>query len=88
MKYDNFVDKRINQKIFTIVEVSESDTDDPTEFRIFWLVPNQSYTVEVDLNQDDTIDCDEFVEDIDMPEGAVFELNEGDPIETGNGICS
>ena len=77
-----------NQEVFTIVEVSESDTDDPTDFRIFWLVPNQSYTVKVDLNQDDTIDCDEFVEDIDMPEGAVFELNEGDPIETDNGICS
>lgn len=77
-----------NQEVFTIVEVSESDTDDPTDFRIFWLVPNQSYTVEVDLNQDDTIDCDEFVEDIDLPEGAVFELNDGDPIETGNGICS
>ena len=76
-----------NQEVFTIVEVSKSDTNDPTEFSIFWLIPNQSYTVEIDLNQDDTIDCDEFVEDIDLPEGAVFELNTGDPIETGNGIC-
>jgi hypothetical protein len=77
-----------NQEEYTIVEVSESDTEDPTEFSIFWLVPNQSYTVKIDLNQqDDTIDCDEFVEDIDLPEGAVFELNGGNPIETGNGIC-
>jgi hypothetical protein len=76
-----------NQEVFTIVEVSESDTDDPTEFSIFWLVPNQSYTVEIDLNQDDIINCNEFVEDVDLPEGAVFELNDGDPIETGSGIC-
>ncbi len=77
-----------NQEVFTIVEVSKSYTEDPTEFSIFWLVPNQSYTVEIDLNQDDTIDCDEFVEDIDMPEGEVFELNGGDSIEAGKGICS
>lgn len=77
-----------NQEEYTIVEVSESDTDDPTEVSIFWLVPNESYTVEIDLDQDDEIDCDEFVEDIDLPEGAVFELNDGNPIETGSGICS
>jgi hypothetical protein len=46
------------------------------------------YTVEIDLNQDGTIDCDAFVEDIDLPEGAVFELNQGNPVETGNGICN
>jgi hypothetical protein len=77
-----------NHEIFTIVEVSKSDTNDPTEFSIFWLVPNQSYTVEIDLNQDDTSECEEFVEEIDLPEGAVFELNGGDPIENGKGICS
>lgn len=35
----------------------------------------QSYTVQIDRNQDDTIDCNEFVEDVDLPEGVVFELN-------------
>jgi hypothetical protein len=77
-----------NQEEYTIVEVSESDTDDPTEFSIFWLVPHESYTVEIDLDQNDEIDCDEFVEDIDLSDGAVFELNDGNPIETGSGICS
>jgi len=77
-----------NQEVFTIVEVSKSDTNDPTEFSIFWLIPNQSYTVEIDLNQDDTSECEEFVEEIDLPKGAVFELNGGDPIEAGKGICS
>jgi len=77
-----------NQEEYTIVEVSKSATDDPTEFSIFWIVPDQSYTVKIDLDQNDSIDCDQFVEDVDLPEGAVFELNEGNPIETGIGICS
>lgn len=69
-----------NQEEYTIVEVSESDTEDPTEFTIFWLVPYESYTVEIDLDQNDTTDYDEFVQDIDLPKGAEFELNDGDPI--------
>lgn len=77
-----------NQEEYTKVEVTKSATPDPTEFSIFWIVPNQSYTVEIDLDQDDLIDCDEFVEDIDLPEGALFELNDGNAIGTGNGICS
>ena len=73
---------------FTRVEVSQSDAEDPTEFSIFWIVPGQSYTLQVDLDQDDVADCDEFVEDVDLPEGAVFELNQGNSIEIGSGICS
>jgi len=73
---------------FTRVEVSKSDDLDPTEFSIYWMVPNKSYTVQIDLDQDDIIDCDEFVEIVDLPEGAVFELNEENPIVTGIGICS
>ena len=73
---------------FTRVEVSQSDAEDPTEFSIFWIVPGQSYTLQVDLDQDDVADCDEFVEDVDLPEGAVFELNQGNYIEIGSGICS
>jgi hypothetical protein len=70
----------VNQEEYTIIEVSKSDTEDPTEFSIFWLVPNESYTVEIDLDQDNTAYYDEFVEDIDLPEGAVFKLNIGNPI--------
>jgi len=43
--------------------------------------------VEIDLDQDEIIDCDEFVEGDDLPDGGVFELNEGYPIVTGEGIC-
>jgi len=69
-----------NQEEYTIVEVSKSDTEDPTEFSIFWIVPNESYTVEIDLDQNETTDYDEFVQDIDLPEGAEFELNNGNSI--------
>jgi hypothetical protein len=70
----------INQEKYTIVEVSKSDTEDPTEFSIFWMVPKESYTVEIDLDQDGSTDYGEFVEDTDLPEGAEFELNGGSPI--------
>lgn len=73
---------------YTRVEVPESATSDPTEFSIYWIDPEQSYTVQIDLDQDDTPDCNEFVEDVDLLKGAEFELNEEIPIETGNGICS
>lgn len=71
-----------NQENYTIVEVSKSDTEDPAEFNIFWIVPYESYTVEIDLDQDESTatDYDEFVEDTDLPEGAEFELNGGSPI--------
>ena len=77
-----------NQEEYTRVEIPKSMTTDPTEFSIFWIVPNQSYTVQIDLDQDDSFDCMEFVENIDLPEGSEFELNEGSQIESGGGICS
>ena len=77
-----------NGEEYTRVEIAKSTTDpttDPTEFSIFWLVPNESYIVEIDLDQDDTTDCSE---DVDLPEDILlFELNEGFPIVTGEGIC-
>jgi hypothetical protein len=77
-----------NQEEYTQVEVPKSNTPDPTVFSIFWIVPDKSYTVQIDLDQDDSIDCEEFVENIDVPEGAVFELNGGDPIDSGSLICN
>ncbi len=77
-----------NQEVYTRVEVPKSSNPNPTEFNIFWLVPSQSYTVEIDLDQDDTADCAQFAEDIDLEPGALFSLNGGDPIKTGAGICN
>ncbi len=76
-----------NQEEYTIVEVSESGTGDPADFNIFWLVPGESYTVEIDWDQDDEIDCREDISSDDLPAGAIFELNGGDPIHIGSLIC-
>ena len=67
-----------------------SNVTDPTPLSIYWQVPSESFTVQIDLNPDDeTIDCDEFVEKVDLPEGqgTVFDLNERHPIEEGDGNC-
>ena len=78
---------------FTRVEVPKfiKNGSTSTEFSIYWMVPNESYTVQIDLDPDEnSTDCNEFVEDVDLPEGegAVFELNGGNPIKAGDGICS
>lgn len=70
---------------YTKLEVSKSDGEDPTEFSIFWLVPNeglvpaQDYKVEIDFNSDGTADY-ESPDPIYLEEGEDFYLNEGNPI--------
>jgi hypothetical protein len=76
-----------NQEEYTRVVVPKSGTD-PTEFNIFWIVPNQSYTVKIDLDQNGSIDCRQDVAESDVEEGEIFLLNGEDPIEPGIGICS
>jgi hypothetical protein len=75
------------QKIFTQVEVTESEDSDTTAFDIFWIVPSQIYTVQIDFGQDDVINCEEFIEDIHLAEGEMFLLNGGDDILLDAGIC-
>lgn len=78
-----------NNEVYTKVEIPKSTSEDPTLFSIFWLVPNQIYTVQIDLNQDETIDCNEFIEDAPLlDEGEEFFLNEGISIELGNDVCT
>lgn len=77
-----------NQEEYTRVIVPKSSNPTATGFNIFWLVPNQSYNVEIDLDQDETVDCEQFVEDFDLAPGEVFSLNDGDPIESRAGICN
>jgi len=63
-------------EIYTQVQVSKLDTEGSTFFTIFWLVPNQSYTLEIDFNQDGNIDCNEFAETTgELSEGQDFLLN-------------
>jgi hypothetical protein len=77
-----------NQEEYTRVEVPKPDTTDPTVFRIFWLVPDKSYTVQIDFDQDDLIDWEELVDNFNVPEGEVFELNDGESIDPDSVICS
>ena len=76
-----------NREEYTRVVVEKSDTD-PTAFNIFWIVPNQSYTVKIDLDQNGATDCIQVAAEGDLEEGEIFLLNDGNPIEAGSGICS
>ncbi|MGD9366291.1 MAG: DUF4382 domain-containing protein [Desulfobacteraceae bacterium] len=66
-----------SDEIYTQVEVEKSDISEPTSFRIFWIVPDQTYTVQVDFDQDGVVDFEVVVEGVDLPPGGAFELNEG-----------
>ena len=46
-----------NGEEYTKVEITKSTTANPTGYSIFWIVPNQEYTVQIDFDQDDTPDC-------------------------------
>jgi len=69
---------------YTQLKVSryETDEEDPTEFSIYWLVPNENYKVEIDFDPDDDNgpDYDEDVIADDLEPGEVFELNGGGSI--------
>jgi hypothetical protein len=51
----------INGEVFTRVEIPKSALEGPTEFSIYWIVPNQEYTVNIDIGQDETIDCEKII---------------------------
>lgn len=65
---------------YTKIEVSKSDEEDPTEFSIFWLVPDEDYKVEIDFDPDSDggFDFSEKLNDLDP--GEVRDLNGNNPI--------
>jgi len=63
---------------YTRVVVEKPDLTDPILFSIFWLVPNQAYHVEVEV--DGFIPYEEDVEALDLGSGETFLLNGGAPI--------
>jgi hypothetical protein len=76
---------------FTRLEVAKESATDPTPFSIFWLVPNKSYKVQIDLVKDtETIDNDCHETVYDLEPGETYELNKGIPIieNDPNGICN
>ena len=46
-----------NGEEYTRVEITKSTAADATGYSIFWIVPNQEYTVHIDFDQDDKSDC-------------------------------
>ena len=66
---------------YTKIEVSESGTD-PTEFSIYWLVPDEDYRVEIKFDPDfvNGVDFSEDVSANDVKPGEVWNLNEGNSI--------
>jgi len=66
---------------YTKIEVSESGID-PTEFNIYWLLPNHNYMVEIDIDPDldNDIEFSEVVSANDLRPGKVWNLNGGNPI--------
>jgi len=66
---------------YTKIEVSESDTD-PTEFSIYWIVPDEDYRVEIKFDPD-FVNGVNFSEDVGaagIEPGEVRNLNRGNPI--------
>jgi hypothetical protein len=64
---------------YTKLLVTKTDpSSDPTEFCIFWLVPDNEYTVEVEV--DGTTALDEDVAATNLEPGEVYTLNSGSPI--------
>lgn len=56
----------------------EKEGSDPTQFRIYWLVPNQSYIIQIVVGS--TQIYQEFVVSTKLQAGAVFLLNSGSAI--------
>lgn len=70
---------------YTKLDVSPDEMS-PTEFSIYWLVPNEKYLVEIDFNTSSDLDVkyteeiDPADDNVDIGPGAIHELNGGDPI--------
>jgi len=71
-----------NQEEYTRIVVSQSKFENLTVFSIYWLIPNQSYSIEVDVDPDSQ-NGPEYSEDItsgNLAPGTTFALNNGNPI--------
>jgi len=63
---DNFDDV-----IYTQVAVPKND---PAPFRIFWLVPEEAYIVQIDIEGDGTPEFEETVASNDLPASSQYNL--------------
>jgi len=67
---------------YTRLAVDKAAANEPTSFKVYWLVPNRYYRVEVDFDPG-AADGPEYVEEVgadDLPPGVDFVLNGGTPM--------
>jgi hypothetical protein len=55
------------------------DMDSP-EFQVFWLVPQQGYIVQIEMDGWEPAEFEEFVFPADLQKGDTFQLNQSNPI--------
>ena len=55
------------------------DLDNP-KFEVFWLVPEQGYIVQVEMDGSEPSEFEQFVFPADLQKGATFQLNHSNPI--------
>ena len=70
----------VGDEEYTRVTVTKSPGTNPTEFSIFWLVPNENYIVEIDFNGAEPPERTLSVEASKLAPGLTCELNTGNPI--------
>ena len=55
------------------------DKDNP-EFKVFWLVPEEGYIVQIEMDGREPSEFEQFVYPADLQKGDTFRLNQGNPI--------
>ena len=55
------------------------DKDNP-EFKVFWLVPEEGYIVQIEMDGREPSEFEQFVHPADLQKGDTFRLNQGNPI--------
>jgi hypothetical protein len=71
----------VSGKTFTRAVVTRESDNGPTDFCTYWLIPNESYTVEIDADGLDPAEYTEQVNILDLEPGEFFNLNDGLSIE-------
>lgn len=66
-----------NTEIYTQVIVTRNSEIDPAEFCVFWLAPNEYYTVQIDEDGFDPPEFEEQVPAANLDPGDTFDLNGG-----------
>jgi hypothetical protein len=59
---------------------AEYDSRDNPVFTIFWLVPEQGYTIQIEMDETGSPEFEQFVFPADLQKGDSFELNHSNPI--------